>query len=135
LDAEKRFRATHDGYGRDAQIERSITSPSTGVFEVSDKIIVRQPRHVRIHWLLTDADWQLDAAAGTVSAKLPEGNFTLTWQCSQPASAASLVRADPASTRGWWSPAYGVKAAAVSFELLYDISAKLEVTTRFSPTS
>jgi len=132
-DAEQRFCATHDGYGRDAQIERSITSPATGVFIIVDKIILRQPGRVRLHWLLTDADWQLELAGGTVSAQLPEGFFTLSWHGSMPTSAASLVSADPASARGWWSPTYAVKAPALSFELLFEVSDKLEVTTRFSP--
>jgi hypothetical protein len=132
-EAQQCFRASHDAYGADAQIMRAISSPQAGVFLVSDQIVLRQPSQVRLHWLLADADWKLDEAARTVTTQLDGEKFTISWDSPARATAASLVRADPASARGWWSRHYLAVEPAVSFELLFDVATQLEVATRFAP--
>jgi len=127
------FRATHQGYGADAQITREISSPQPGVFHITDKIVLRQPGGVRLHWLLADAQWKLDAAARTITTEFNGAPFVISWSASLTARSASLVRADRASARGWWSRHYLAVEAAVSFELLFDVTEHLEVVTRFSP--
>ncbi len=133
FEGEKCFRAEHDAYGDRAHLERSIAAPKAGVFDILDKIRLTQPGRVRLHWLLTDADWRLDEAARTVTAKLDGGNYTISWASPIPASAASLVRAREGSARGWWSRHYLAVEPTVSLELLFDVDQKLEVTTRFAP--
>jgi len=132
-EADQAFRATHEGYGADAQIERAITAPQESVFTITDKIALRQPQVIRLHWLLADADWTLDQAARTLTAKFDAQLYTISWESNLPASALSLVRADPNSARGWWSRHYLAVEPAVSFELLFDVAKELTVTTRFAP--
>ncbi|HTB63821.1 MAG TPA: heparinase II/III family protein [Opitutales bacterium] len=127
------FRATHAGYGPDAELERSISSPQLGVFVVRDQITLRTPTRIRLHWLLTDADWTLDSAARTVTAQFNDENYVISWESNLPAVSANLVRADPACARGWWSRHYLAVEPAVSFELLFDVADKLEVSTTFTP--
>ncbi len=132
-DAEKCFHASHDGYRADATLQRAISSPQTGVFLVSDQVTLRQPGRVRLHWLLADLDWQLDAAAQTITTQVDGRNFVISWDSRISAFSASLVRADPASARGWWSRHYLAVEPAVSFELLFEVTDQLEVATRFAP--
>jgi len=133
IESEKRFRATHDGYGGEAQIERSITNSTPEIFTVTDKITVRQPRSVRLRWLLADADWKLDEAARTVTAKFDTENYTISWVGPIPVNAVSLIRAEVGTARGWWSRHYLAVEPAVSLELLFDVEKELVVTTRFAP--
>jgi hypothetical protein len=130
---EQCFRATHDGYGPDAQIERAIYSPKTSAFLIRDHVTLRAPTRVRLHWLLADADWQLDANARTVTAKFTGVNYIISWDSNLAPISARLVCADPASARGWWSRHYLAVEPAVSFELLFDVADKLQVATRFAP--
>jgi len=132
-DAEHSFRATHDAYGADAQIARTISLPQREVFFVTDRIILREPGRVRLHWLLADVDWKLDEAAQSVSAQFDGKTYTIAWTSLIPANRVSLLRADPASARGWWSPRYLAVEPAASFELLFDVTGQLEVSTRFAP--
>ncbi len=127
----RQFCATHDAYGSAAAIERRIESPLPGVFVVTDVIRVSQPGKVRLHWLLADWKWTLDAYAACVFAPLDEGRYSLEWNSSVEASGASLVRADPVTSRGWWSPYYLDVEPAVSLELLFDVDEWLEVSMRF----
>jgi len=135
LQGEKCFRASHAAYGRDAQIERSLASPAPGIFSVADKIVVAQPGRLRLHWLLADVDWKLDLESNRVSARFPEGFFTISWQTTHKLAAVSLIRADPASARGWWSRHYLAVEPAVSLELLFNVETPLAVTTLFSPSA
>jgi hypothetical protein len=129
----KCFRATHDAYGQAAQIARTIASPQAGVFAIADTVTLKQPGTVRLHWLLADAEWKLDEPGRTLTAKLGGENFTLSWDANLRVRVASLVRADAASARGWWAPHYLAAEPAVSFELLFDVTDQLTVTTRFAP--
>ena len=129
----QKFSASHDGYGADARFKRTISSPQPGNFAITDSVYLRQPGRVRLHWLLCDSDWQLDSTAQTLSTRFPEGVFTLSWQASQQVASATLVRADPASARGWRSRHYLAAEPAVSLELLFEVNRTLEVTTRFAP--
>jgi hypothetical protein len=132
--SKQNFSATHDGYGATASIQRTISSPREGLFDISDKIILKQPGRVQLHWLLVDSDWTLDASAQSISTRFAEGLFTLSWQASQKIASVTLVRAEPASARGWRSRHYLAVEPAVSLELLFEVNDTLEITTRFAPT-
>ncbi|HVU38384.1 MAG TPA: heparinase II/III family protein [Opitutales bacterium] len=125
------FCASHDGYKKSAQIEREISTPQAGVFFITDSVILQNPGQVRLHWLLADLPWQLDEAAGAVSVNIEGGVYAVSWKSPVPAVSASLVRADPASARGWWSRHYLAVEPAVSLELLFDVDKQLTVSTRF----
>jgi len=129
----KSFCASHDAYGSDATMVRSLTSPKVGVFVITDKMKVVRPSPVRLHWLLADAPWKLEQDVNRISVQFPEGLFTISWQSNVKAKAVSLVRADPSSARGWWSRHYLAVEPAISLELLFEVETSLEVTTHFSP--
>lgn len=127
------FNANHDGYKRAAQVERKISTPEPGVFSLADKITLRNSGQVRLHWLLADLPWKLDEGAQNISATIAGVVYTIAWHSSVPAKSVSLVRADPASARGWWSRHYLAVEPAASLELLFDVASRLTVTTRFQP--
>jgi len=127
------FRATHDAYGKRARVERSISSPATGVFAVTDRVAPRPPAKVRLHWLLADLGWRLDAAQGRVVATIDGEEYAISWQSNLKPSAVSLVRAEEGTARGWSSQRYLTPAPAVSLELLFDVNDLLEVETQFAP--
>jgi len=131
--SQQSFSSSHDGYGAASHLTRTITSPQQGVFAVTDAINLPQPGRVRLHWLLCDHDWKLDEVAQTLSARFPEGMFTLSWQASVKIASVTVVRADPTTARGWQSRHYLEAEPAVSLELLFDVDSALEVTTRFAP--
>jgi hypothetical protein len=134
-EASQSFSASHGGYGKAAQVKRAISSPRPGVFVVVDTVVLRQPGRVRLHWLLCDRPWKFDEEAQTISTHFPGGDFTISWQASQKAASVTLVRADPASARGWRSLHYLALEPANSLELLFDVSQRLEVTTHFAPAA
>ncbi len=132
-EADQSFRATHDGYRAAARVERRVFSPRAGVFRLTDRVELRHAGRVRLHWLLADADWKLDTVARTLTATLAGERFTLSWESDLPVGAATLVRADPASARGWWSRHYLAADPAVSFALVFDVPKALTVSTQFAP--
>jgi hypothetical protein len=43
----------------------------------------------------------------------------------------NLIRADPISSRGWWSPYYWHAAPALSLGIEFEFSGEARATTRF----
>ncbi len=127
------FQATHDAYGQEVQIERRISNPRPDVFTVTDVIGTAQPTRIRVHWLLADADWRLDKRNKQVTAIILGQSYAISWSSLTAETAVSLVRADPASARGWRSRHYLAAEPAVSLELLFDANGLLEVNTQFQP--
>lgn len=127
----RQFRATHDAYGKRARIERAISSPATGVFVIADRVTIAEPGKVRLHWLLADYDWRLDESRASVSAMIDGERFVVSWQGTPPAASITLVRAQEGTGRGWASRRYLDLQPAVSLELLFDVTERLEFSTRF----
>lgn len=69
----------------------------------------------RLHWLLCDAEYNLDHAERHLSLDLSPGPFHLRWGVleGQPGD-CQLIRGDKSSPRGWRSPAYWSKVPALS---------------------
>jgi hypothetical protein len=132
--AGREFRATHDAYGKQARIERAIHSPASGVFVVADRVTIAKPGKVRLHWLLADYDWRRDESGASVSAVIEGDRFVISWQGTPPPASISLVRAEEGTGRGWASLRYLALQPAVSLELLFDVTERLEFSTRFAVT-
>jgi hypothetical protein len=104
---------------------------------VSDRVVVTDRvrgagRHRgRLQWLLADLPYRFEPLANRLILHTPAGDHALTW--SVPAGKATLVRADPASARGWWSPYYAYAAPALSLAIEFDFSDAIEVSTTFAP--
>ena len=126
------FSATHDGWDRrHARHSRRVRSPEPHVFLIEDRLVGRRQGTARLHWLLADYEHELDVAHGRLLLHTPAGVFVAAWQV--PGARVTLVRADPASARGWWSPHYGQVAPALSLAIEWEFTGDAGVTTRLGP--
>lgn len=127
---ETTFFATHDGWRKlGISHTRRISSPSAGCFTVQDSIVARCSHGARVHWLLGDYRHDFDAAARKITLRTPGGDYAVTWSQGD----ATLVRADPKSDRGWWSPYYHHVVPALSLAIEFDFMGSTEMTTSFAP--
>lgn len=97
---------------------RHIQRLPGGRWLVTDHVRSAAPQQLRLQWLLSDFPWHELESALVLETGVPP--VLLRLGCTQPGAAFSVVRAGPHSTRGWQSPAYGVRLPA--------LSAVLEVT-------
>lgn len=72
----------------------------------------------RLHWLLADVPYEWEPTAGRLLLHTPAGDYLVAWASAGAEGEASLVRADPASPRGWQAPCYGVRAPALSLAVV-----------------
>lgn len=109
--------ATHNGYTRlrpPATHRRAIVQLGADAWLVLDRIDAASPHAARLHWLLADYPASGDPASGRLVLQTPAGTFHVAIGTLSGPVACSLVRADPASTRGWQAPAYYRKVPALS---------------------
>ncbi|MDP2138580.1 MAG: heparinase II/III family protein [Candidatus Didemnitutus sp.] len=124
------FRASHDGYtGVGIKWTREVSRSAQGAgFAVRDKVTGAAGRTLRWHWRLADLPWEMKGQAGRVETL----DYRVGW--TGPANArSSLLRADEATARGWWSPYYGSVEPAVSLLIEMEASGDVELVTEFSP--
>ncbi len=125
------FGATHDAWSRLAAGHgRTIRAVGADTFDVEDRLYRARPGRVAVHWLLADYKHQLEPS--TLRLATPRGAFTLRWRAPTGAR-VSLVRAEPASNRGWQSPRYGEAVPALSLVIDFEFSGDAMVTTSFGP--
>lgn len=110
------FTASHDGYaGLEVRWRRHVAMIERG-FVVEDRIDAKRERTVRWHWRLADFPWRLDEADGSVSWADGDQRYRIVWTGAKSVT-ARLVRADPVTAYGWWSPLYTTVAPACSLIL------------------
>jgi len=132
--------AGHGGYRHQGlRHERTVTVFSDGHWEARDDLLQvrgRRKSHVfRLHWLLPDWEWQMEAVAAGFELRLksPMGWVKLQLASDQPGAELTLARAGVrllgnapiAPIDGWISPTYGQKLAGLSCALL--VSSPLDV--------
>jgi hypothetical protein len=134
IDPAGGFEATHNGWNRlAAQHIRKIRSPEAECFLVEDWIICAGCRRVRLHWLLADLPHQLDPSNSRLILDAPPGKYVISWEVPAPA-VVSLIRADGASDRGWWSPHYLQALPALSLAIEFEVRHEVLVKTTFGPS-
>ena len=118
---ENLWQGEHDGYRRLADPvnhERTVLSLEEDRWLVIDHLRGKQPHHYALHWLLNDVPYEqwengislsIDLMKYKMQVGVVKGRTTFT-----------VVRADPASTRGWRSRYYGEKEPAISARLEVD---------------
>jgi hypothetical protein len=119
----------HDGYTRltpPAVHRRVIVQLCDEYWLVLDDLRSTGRHHYRLHWLLSDHPYTWQSASNCLTLKTPAGTYFIQYGTLDTPGHASLVRADPASPRGWHAPSYGRQAPALSLAL--DVRSK---TTRF----
>jgi len=125
--------ATHNGWRRlAARHTRSVQPAGPGQFIVRDQLACAVRRRIRLHWLLADLPHTFEPAASRLVLDTAAGKYVVSWSTPEP-TAASLVRADPASDRGWWSPRYFQALPALSLAIEFDVIGDAVAATRFSP--
>ena len=131
-EADKGFTATHDGW-RKLGIEhvRRVSSPDANRFVVEDKVTGEGRHTARLHWLLADFPYQFDSAKKRVVLETPAGPFAIRWDTAE--ATATLLRADPNSARGWWSPYYYHASPALSLAIEFSFTGQTRFETRFGP--
>lgn len=129
--------ATHDGYrwcGVDHR--RVVRAEGAAGWIVEDELISRSARHVyRLHWLLADWPYRCDLDEGQLLLDMPGGRYCVRWRGEPRPSRVTMVRADPCSDRGWWSPYYLRAEPALSLEVLVDSDSGARFQTVFGPTA
>ncbi len=123
--------ATHDGWRRlgASHGRRVFRQNDTWVFE--DRLRTQSPRTARLHWLLADLPHEFDPAGRTLRLSTPEGTATLRWTAPE-SSAATLVRADAGSDRGWISTHYRRTSPALSLAVEVPVHGELTLVTEIS---
>ncbi len=128
------FAASHDGWRRlGLHHERRVSSWGDSGLRVTDRVQGSGRHRARLHWLLADGPHVWNAAAGRLVLQTPAGDYAISWQCAAGGAVASLVRADPHSARGWWSPYYDHAEPALSLAVEFEFADTAEITTTFAP--
>ena len=128
------FAATHEGWAKHgARHVRQCRLAGADSFIISDQLSNRRQGKVRLHWLLADVPYDFDANAGRLVLHTAQGEYAVHWRVPVGAVRATLVRADPASARGWWSPYYYHAAPALSLSVEFHFSGATVITTTFAP--
>jgi len=126
--------AEHDGYVRlslRVTHRREVHLADDGVL-VIDRLEGTGLHRYRLHWLLADAPFQIDQATQSLTLLLPDGPFDVAWDArSAERVVADVVRADPASTRGWRCTSYRQKVPALSLAIEAEANGGMEFTTWF----
>ena len=126
------FVATHDGWARlGLSHVRRLAQPSPEVVVIRDHVRGVGRHRGRLHWLLADLPYRFEPVASQLILHTPAGDYAVTW--SAPAGKATLVRADPETARGWWSPYYDYAAPALSLAVEFEFADVVEITTTFAP--
>lgn len=126
------FVAIHDGWARLGMSHvRRLAQPSPEVVEIRDHVRGVGRHRGRLHWLLADLPYRFEPMANRLILHTPAGDYAVTW--SVPAGEVTLVRADPDTARGWWSPYYDYAAPALSLAIEFDFSDAVELSTTFAP--
>ena len=128
------FEATHEGWAKHgARHVRQCRNAGEDSFIISDRLSKRSSGKTRLHWLLADVPYDFDTNAGGLVLHTAQGDYAVNWNVPAGSARATLVRADPGSARGWWSPYYYHAAPALSLSVEFDFSGSIEITTIFAP--
>jgi hypothetical protein len=136
--------AEHTGYDRiGIRHRRALQQTATG-WQIQDDLVPQKPdahtHKVTLHWLLPDWPWKLEPG-GLLTIRAPEGIIHISIAC-QPTQqkhngcfrlvrGGTVIFGPPADlpTLGWFSPTYGQKDAALSFQFLLHSALPLTLTT------
>jgi len=139
--------ASHDGYRRmGVSHQRIVTFVNPQLLEVIDQVhFLRKTdaKHITLHWLLADWQWQLEGNLFTLNTddRKIEISFNITVLNDSTSTSpieVSLIRAGEtlAGKRqepilGWASDTYGEKHPALSLSVQTQTNVDLQIVTRF----
>jgi len=143
-----RVSAYHKGYRRlGIRHERVATVFTDERWQVEDKLLFKRPGlHIfRLHWLLLDGEWEMQARESGIGLRLGSKygwitlNIRTDLQISNSEYRVSLVRAgqlvygqrDLKPYEGWASPTYGQKVPALSLAVEVTSNKSVIFTSEF----
>lgn len=131
-EADPTFEATHDGWRRlGLNHERRLGPPVSDWVVVTDRVLGAGRHLGRLHWLLVDLPYRFEPESNRLVLATPAGDYAVTWTVA--GGAATLVRADSGTARGWWSPYYLHAAPALSLAIEFNFEGEIEISTTFGP--
>jgi hypothetical protein len=86
-----------------------------------------------LHWLLYDYDYSFIDNEDTLLLHTSAGDFKIAVSADCPIEKIELVRADPETDEGWWSPYYFHARPALSLSVRLTLQKKAIITTRMQP--
>jgi len=113
----------HHGYRRlvhPVTHRRSVLLIDGKVWVVIDTLAGEADHCCRLHWLLADVDYDLDAQRREITLHTEQGDYFVAVRTLFPGNRSadiSLVRADGDGTRGWVSRYYGRRDPAISLAI------------------
>lgn len=130
-----RVTAYHRGYPG-VRHTRTVTLRADGRWLVADELVAQQPHRYRLHWLLPDWEWRMEADAQSACLWLRSPHGWVAVRVEAPLLAFSLVRAgelvygqrETRTYEGWASPTYAHRDPALSML----VEAREARTARFS---
>lgn len=129
-DGGEAFVASHDGWDRHGVSHTRFVQLREGDLVVRDRVSSRAPHQARLHWLLSDLPYEFDGVARRLVLRTAAGAVSFQWSTGE----ATLIRADPNSGRGWWSPYYFRAEPALSLAVSFPCSGTAEMETRVVST-
>ena len=124
---QKNWEGEHNGYKRLADPvlhHRRVVALPDDHWLIMDELTATKTHHYALHWLLMDAEYELLDLSPSFGLSLrafadqtPSSNILFQVTPVGGSANFSVVRADPASTRGWRSRYYGDKEPALSVML------------------
>jgi hypothetical protein len=114
------WQGEHDGYNPISH-KRAVMALEGDRWLVVDKLSAEESHHYALHWLLNDYLFEHKGDSILLSLE-EEMKYKLQVGVLDGIGELSIVRADPESTRGWWSRYYGQKEPAISVMLEADAS-------------
>jgi hypothetical protein len=129
------LQASHGGYERcGVDHRRVVRADDPAGWVVEDELVSASTPHAyRLHWLLADWPYRYEAGEGELVLQMPEGRYCVRWEAEPPPERVTVVRADPHSDRGWWSPHYLHVEPALSLEVVVDSTSGARFRTAFRP--
>ncbi|HEY5728908.1 MAG TPA: alginate lyase family protein [Anaerolineales bacterium] len=114
---ENVWQGEHDGY-KPVSHKRTIMSLEGNRWLVIDYLTANVSHNYKLHWLLND--FPFEQKENSILLSLDEMKYKMQVGMMKGNGNFSIVRADPASTRGWRSRYYGHKEPAISVILKAD---------------
>lgn len=109
----------HNGYERLAaptSHRRAVVRLGDEHWLIMDAVRSAESHDFRLHWLLPDGPHQWNES-GQIALTTPAGDYHVQAATMTGEASYSLVRADENSPRGWRSPFYGYREAALSLDV------------------
>jgi asparagine synthase (glutamine-hydrolysing) len=113
------WQGKHDGY-KPVSHKRTAMTLEGDRWLLIDDLNAKESHHYALHWLLND--YLFEHNGNSILLFLDDMKYKLQVGMFNGDGELSIVRADPASTRGWRSRYYGHKEPAISVMLEADLS-------------